>query len=206
MAEENRPVEHQVDVDEEKAARLLAGGYEEAAKIVQDEDRLERLLQRLEKKLSLIPVAGDMLSKVPAMVSLVRSYAKGEYRDLPLGSVLAIVAAILYVVNQVDLIPDFIPGAGYLDDAAVLAVCLKLVGDDVDEYVAWRKANGKQFDLREAVMFGFGKKKEEKRKTRKESKRDRRDREKAEKKEKRRKLWDSISNDPSFCSDYYDND
>jgi uncharacterized membrane protein YkvA (DUF1232 family) len=134
-------------VDEQKARAELERGYEGAQKILNDEDRLERLLQKLEKKLKIIPVAGDTLANLPAMISLIRSYVKKEYQDVPLGTIIAVVSAIAYVVSPVDIIPDFIPGAGYLDDVAVITVCLKLVGSDVDDYRKWRKENDRNFDI-----------------------------------------------------------
>ena len=38
------------------------------------------------------------------------------------GTVAAIVCTLLYVLSQVDLIPEFIPVVGFLDDAAMLAI------------------------------------------------------------------------------------
>ena len=132
---------------EQKAQKELERGYDEAKKILNDKDRLERLLQRLEKKLKVIPMVGDMLANVPVMVSLVRSYIKKEYTDIPIGTIIAIISAVVYIVSPVDIIPDFIPGMGYLDDAAVVVACLKLVGGDVEEYVKWRDESKGAFDI-----------------------------------------------------------
>jgi hypothetical protein len=41
---------------------------------------------------------------------------------LNLRRVLAILAALLYVVSPVDVVPDFIPGLGWLDDLLVLGL------------------------------------------------------------------------------------
>ncbi len=130
--------------DAAQAKSVLEGRYEEASAILKDEDKVERVLQRLEKKLDVIPIAGEALSSLPVLISLVRSYVKKEYADIPIGSIVAVLAAILYTVSTIDLIPDVIPIAGYLDDAAVIAACLSFVNSDVEEYRAWRAANGKQ--------------------------------------------------------------
>ena len=133
--------------DEEKAKETLVNGFEEAEILLQDEDKVERLLQRAEKKLRTIPRVGDILATLPLFISLLRSYITKEYTDIPIGSVIALVSAVAYVVSPIDLIPDVIPGAGYLDDAAVVAACIKLVKTDVDEYVVWREKNGKIIDI-----------------------------------------------------------
>ena len=51
---------------------------------------------------------------------------------------LVTIAALLYVLSPIDLIPDFIPVVGYVDDALVVAVCIKLVQADLDKYRDWK--------------------------------------------------------------------
>lgn len=135
------------EFEEKKAQDELEKGYDEAEKILNDEDKMERFLQRLEKKMKVIPLAGDKLANIPIMVSLVRSYVKKEYRDIPIGSLIAIVSALIYFVSPIDIVPDSIPILGYFDDAAVVAACWKLVDTDVVEYVKWRKDNNKELDI-----------------------------------------------------------
>ena len=98
--------------------------------MLKDEDKMERFLQRLEKKLRVIPLAGNTLSDVPVMASLLRSFVKKEYTDIPIGTITAVVSALVYFVSPIDLIPDLLPG-GYIDDAAVIGACLKLINSDV---------------------------------------------------------------------------
>lgn len=115
----------------------------EAEELLADEDRMERFLERLERKLELIPMVGDRLSNVPVLISLVRAYVRKEYRDIPIGSIIAIVSALIYLFSPFDLIPDSIPVLGYSDDIAVIAFVWKMVSDDVEEYKEWRKKMGK---------------------------------------------------------------
>lgn len=135
------------EFDEQKALKELEKGYKEAEKLLENEDKLERFLQRLEKKLKIIPIAGDKLAVVPVMASLLKNYAEKEYTDIPIGTIIAIISALMYFVSPIDFVPDSIPVLGYFDDAAVVAACWKLVQSDVDGYVEWRKENGKQMEF-----------------------------------------------------------
>lgn len=133
--------------DEKKAQEILEKGYVEAEKLLNDEDRMERFLQRLEKKLKTIPLAGEKLADIPILASLLRNYIKKEYTDIPIGSVIAIISALIYFVSPIDIIPDSIPFIGYFDDAAVVAACWQLVQSDVDEYIKWRDINDKTLEV-----------------------------------------------------------
>ena len=72
------------------------------------------------------------------MISIVQDYFNGKYRKIPFYSIAAIVAALLYVFNPFDLIPDAIPVIGLVDDALVVGVCLMLVEQDLIEYKEWK--------------------------------------------------------------------
>lgn len=123
---------------EQKAQEELEKGFEQAKNLLKDQDKVEIFLLRLEEKLKLIPIAGDRLANIPVMASLIRSFMKHEYTDIPIGSIIAITSALIYFVSPLDLLPDSIPIMGYIDDAAVIAVCWRLVESDVKEYVKWR--------------------------------------------------------------------
>ena len=135
---------NQKEITEEQAKKEYEKGCKKAEKLLENPDKLEEFLQKLEKKLKKIPLVGNTFSIVPAMISLVRSYVKKEYTEIPLGSIVGIISALIDILSPIDLIPDGVPGAGYLDDAAVLLVCLKAgAEDDIKEYQKWRDDNNK---------------------------------------------------------------
>ena len=121
---------------DKKAQEKLEQGYPKAEKVLNNNKKLDEVLT--EKKLNLLPVVGTSLAMIPSMISLVRSYTKKEYTEIPIGTIIAIVSALIYFVSPVDLIPDVIPVAGHLDDAAVVGACLALVKSDLDDYKKWR--------------------------------------------------------------------
>ena len=82
------------------------------------------------------------LDDAKILFSLLKDYANGTYREVPFNVVAAIGGALLYVLSPIDLIPDFIPIIGYLDDAAVIAFCLNLIEKDLISYNIWKKQQG----------------------------------------------------------------
>jgi uncharacterized membrane protein YkvA (DUF1232 family) len=66
---------------------------------------------------------------------------------LPWRTVSAVTAALLYFVSPIDLIPDFIPVIGYLDDLLVLGLCVRLVRDDLREYAARKGISLEEYGL-----------------------------------------------------------
>lgn len=135
------------DLDEKKANSILKKGFKKAKEILDDDEKTEKFLQKLEKKLKVIPVGGSTLALVPTLASLVRSYIKKEYTEIPMGTIIAIISALAYMIYPGDVIPDIVPGVGFADDAAVILACIKLVGSDVDDYEEWRKKNNKLLDV-----------------------------------------------------------
>lgn len=114
--------------------------FAQRAENVTDEDVKDVLARRQETE-GIVRKAGALRrywEDVKTFFSMVKDYVGGSYREVPFGTIAAIVAALAYVLSPIDAIPDFIPVVGYFDDAAVLALCLRLVNGDVEEYRRWK--------------------------------------------------------------------
>jgi uncharacterized membrane protein YkvA (DUF1232 family) len=72
------------------------------------------------------------------MIDFVRDYSSGRYREIPYWAVSAAALSLIYVLSPVDLVPDFIVGAGFLDDAAVVAFSLRLIEAELAKYKEWK--------------------------------------------------------------------
>lgn len=79
----------------------------------------------------------DLAEDVTTLIAMVRDYASGEYRDVPEKTILTATAALIYILNPFDLIPDLVPGLGLVDDAAVLTMVVKAIQSDVQNYRSW---------------------------------------------------------------------
>lgn len=72
------------------------------------------------------------------LIGMLQDFKHGKYKSLPKYSVAAIVFSLLYILNPFDIVPDFIPGVGYVDDLTVFAFALKFVQTDLHKYLDWK--------------------------------------------------------------------
>lgn len=120
--------------------------YQEAQEMVTQPGEVDNLMKKLVKKLQDVPKLGSALAYIPKMALMVNSFIRGDYKEIPVGIITAIIGVLIYFVSPIDAIPDFIPGVGLLDDAAVTSGSLYLVKNDLDEYMHWRKVTGMDED------------------------------------------------------------
>lgn len=92
--------------------------------------RWPKLEQMVRNNVRLRPFIDD----IKTFYRLLGDYSSGRYREIPWGSIAAIVAALLYVLNPLDMLPDLIPFFGLIDDAGVLTLCWRMVKNDIDAY------------------------------------------------------------------------
>ncbi|MBX7224526.1 MAG: DUF1232 domain-containing protein [Chitinophagales bacterium] len=74
-----------------------------------------------------------------ALVRMLKLWLKQEYKGISTKSVIAVIAALLYFINPLDLIPDFIPFIGQLDDILVLSYLVKTLNHEIQRFMAWEK-------------------------------------------------------------------
>ena len=109
-----------------------------------DEDDLKNAAEsadRLKEKIINSKSLSGLFDDLMLLSSLVKDYWKGRYRKIPYKAIAAISFTILYVLNVVDLVPDFIPGLGLLDDATIVGLCLKMVSTDIEQYKLWKEVD-----------------------------------------------------------------
>jgi uncharacterized membrane protein YkvA (DUF1232 family) len=75
------------------------------------------------------------------MLRLVSAYERGEYKQISNDDLTWIIAALNYLVDPFDLIPDQVPLLGFVDDAMVVEFVADKTRQTLDDFMIW-ETNG----------------------------------------------------------------
>ncbi|MEW6338286.1 MAG: YkvA family protein [Acidobacteriota bacterium] len=87
-----------------------------------------------------------------ALLRMLWSWLKGRYPNVPRRTLLSSLAALVYFVNPLDLVPDVLPLLGLADDAVVLSWVLAQVKRDLDAFKAWETDRGGAIEVSGEVV------------------------------------------------------
>ena len=115
------------------------------AKNISRED-IEDMLGKVDKAKELSEKAGFLSQyweDIKTSFAMIRDWFSGGYDKVPTRMVVSLIGAILYFLSPLDIIPDWIPMAGFIDDAAILAFVFKLSEADLKMYRRWKRRQRK---------------------------------------------------------------
>ena len=115
-----------------------------------DTDRLKNLLDSARQKAEGNKHIMEIWEDLKILIELVRDWMKGDYKDLKRSSVVMIIVSLLYLVNPLDLIPDFIIG-GFIDDLAVIAYVIKKISEELHLYKKWKSIDNDEIEEVEII-------------------------------------------------------
>ncbi len=84
------------------------------------------------------PALKTALKSVRVLYALFKDTVNGKYKMPPV-NVAMIGGGLLYFILPADLIPDFIPAIGYLDDLAVLTTIMNSLRKEISDYIIWKE-------------------------------------------------------------------
>lgn len=122
-----------------KVENSFKNSKEEAEKLINDKEKTNKKLDEAFKKATANKgKLEEVWNYLQLFFSISRDYINGNYREVPKGSIVAIIGALIYFLCPIDIIPDFIPVIGYVDDIFVLGLVFNQVKSDLDEYEIWK--------------------------------------------------------------------
>ncbi len=112
-----------------------------AESMVESPGRLQSLTRQAAGKLT---SAGggkfrEMRDQLTLGIALIKAWLAGDYRDVSRSTIVAVAAALLYFVVPLDVVPDFLFGWGFLDDAAVLGYVFSQLQSEIEAFRAFQE-------------------------------------------------------------------
>ena len=137
------------DLDETQQKELEKKFHVDLKKVSKSD--VQQALEKAEpvlKKLgnSTVEKVRVMAKQATLVFEMLKSWWKGEI-DLPWKTVAAMTVSLLYLASPIDLLPDFFPLAGYIDDLFVVAVAMELVQDELKDFAEEKGLDLKEYGL-----------------------------------------------------------
>ena len=111
-----------------------------AKELLGNEEKLNSLLNNAKNKSKKkSKQLKSVWSEFQTLLRLLKAYWKKDYRETPWRTILYATAAIIYFVNPLDLIPDFIPMTGLLDDISIITFVISSIKTDLDKFKTWEE-------------------------------------------------------------------
>ncbi len=111
---------------------------EKAGAISLDNSKLKDLISKTLKVLEGNKELNSIITDIKLLVQLTKDWMSGKYKEISKGSVIMVIISFLYLINPIDIIPDFLVG-GFLDDAAVFTYILKKISAELETYKEWKR-------------------------------------------------------------------
>jgi len=120
-------------------SEAFARALTDAKSCIDDRDRLQTLFNEASRKAATVPKDSfkEYWPYLQTMLRLVRAHHREEYDQVTHDSLLWIVAALNYLVDPFDLIPDKTPFLGFIDDADVVAFVVDRTRQTLDDFMIW---------------------------------------------------------------------
>ena len=111
--------------------------FKKAKELISNPERLKETVNTALEKFKKENIDKER-EKFKDLFEMAKDYAKGDYRDISKLNFVYLIAAILYFLNPLDIIPDMILAVGFLDDFTVISFVYSKISKEVEKYREWR--------------------------------------------------------------------
>lgn len=89
-------------------------------------------------KIANVSTLKSLMESIRLAYDLISDSVKGNYKGVSKGTIALLVGGLAYLALPIDLVPDFIPVAGWLDDGVVLTWIFAQCADEFKKYKAFK--------------------------------------------------------------------
>lgn len=131
--------------EEIKGNKFFNAAKNKARKLVKNKGRLQQLVKKASLKARDLNLkhlhTGQIKERLAVMFRMIKAYAQGNYREVKVENIIILVAAVIYFVSPIDLLPDFIPITGLVDDFTILVWVYSRMKEEIDNFLLWEQEN-----------------------------------------------------------------
>lgn len=130
-------IQEELTPEQEKKVNEIFNSFQEKKYGKEDFQKLlskEEKIKRKSKSSRLKKFATDICT----YFEMLKDFFTGKYKEVPFGTIAAIIGSLLYVLLPIDLIPDFIPFVGLIDDAGIISLCINFTKYDLNKYKEYK--------------------------------------------------------------------
>ncbi len=111
----------------------------DAKACLNDSSALQALFNEAAKRAAIVPREPfqECWPYLQTMLRLIKAHHLGRYDKIPENTLLWIVAALNYLIDPFDLIPDATPVLGFVDDATVVEFVADKNRQTLDDFMIW---------------------------------------------------------------------
>lgn len=126
-------------ISAEQQQRLEQELFERAKNVSREDEKVvvEELPEKVAKVLDSVnqrlPIVKNLLGKVKMLYAMLRD----KEFAMAWSSKTMVIAGLLYFISPIDLLPDYIPLLGYIDDAFVMSVVMNAMASEIERYKAY---------------------------------------------------------------------
>ncbi len=123
-------------ISDAQQARLEQDLFDRAKNVKREDEKVvveelpDKMAQVLNSVNERLPVVKSMIGKVKTLYAMMRD----KEFAMAWSSKTMVIAGLLYFISPVDLLPDFIPILGYVDDAFVISLVMNALGSEIERY------------------------------------------------------------------------
>ncbi len=122
--------------NKEKKEMLLQyeNNKKDAIVLIESKDQVDKLLKKSQRVANILPKQKEF-KDIPLLLKIVKSYVLGDYKKIPISTIVSIVGALMYLVTPFDDAPISIPLDIVKKDSFIFKKCNKIIKNDFNKYI-----------------------------------------------------------------------